>query len=154
MYKDVEKFANILPFLFEIARSKFKQENPRILTLLKGYNKKNVNIIFLFKFSISLPICFFVDSLDETIKNLKTIWPQITKEIVDELLKQCVTHLKQVSDIPRLFRRTKRDVPTKPCSYVKNTLVFLLNFHADYKKIIPDNVNYWLELALSELTEQ
>lgn len=97
---------------------------------------------------------FFVDSLDETIKNLKTIWPQITKEIVDELLKQCVTHLKQVSDIPRLFRRTKRDVPTKPCSYVKHTLVFLLNFHADYKKIIPDNVNYWLELALSELTEQ
>nr|XP_033189717.1 conserved oligomeric Golgi complex subunit 2 isoform X1 [Bombus vancouverensis nearcticus]XP_033189718.1 conserved oligomeric Golgi complex subunit 2 isoform X1 [Bombus vancouverensis nearcticus]XP_033189719.1 conserved oligomeric Golgi complex subunit 2 isoform X1 [Bombus vancouverensis nearcticus] len=128
LYKDVEKFVNILPFLFEIARSKFKQENPRILTLLK-------------------------DSLDETIKNLKTIWPQITKEIVDELLKQCVTHLKQVSDIPRLFRRTKRDVPTKPCSYVKNTLVFLLNFHADYKKIIPDNVNYWLELALSELTE-
>lgn len=59
LYKDVEKFANILPFLFEIARSKFKQENPRILTLLKGYNKKNVNIIFLFKFSISLPICFF-----------------------------------------------------------------------------------------------
>ncbi|XP_033175603.1 conserved oligomeric Golgi complex subunit 2 isoform X2 [Bombus impatiens] len=100
------------------------------------------------------PILFHsVNSLDETIKNLKTIWPQITKEIVDELLKQCVTHLKQVSDIPRLFRRTKRDVPTKPCSYVKNTLVFLLNFHADYKKIIPDNVNYWLELALSELTE-
>ncbi|KAF3428619.1 hypothetical protein E2986_03735 [Frieseomelitta varia] len=130
LYKDAEKFANVLPSLLEIVRVKLKQEQktPRVLTLLK-------------------------DSLDETVKNLKTISPQITNEIVDELLKQCVTHLKQVSDIPRLFRRTKRDVPTKPCAYVKNALAFLVSFHTEYKMIIPDNVNYWLELTLSMLTE-
>lgn len=95
-----------------------------------------------------------IGSLDETINNFKKIWPQITKEIVNELLKQCVMHLKQVNDIPRLFRRTNRDAPTKPSTYIKNTLAFLINFHADYKKVIPTNVNCWLELALSFLTER
>lgn len=106
------------------------------------------------KIFLSLYMYSIIDSLDETIKNLKKIWPDITKEIVNELLKQCVVHLKQVSDIPRLFRRTKRDIPTKSCVYIKNTLAFLINFHADYKKIIPDDVNYWLQLTLSSLTEQ
>lgn len=128
LYKDAEKFINILPSLLEIARIKLKEETPTVLKLLK-------------------------DSLDETIKNLKKIWPDITKEIVNELLKQCVVHLKEVNDIPRLFRRTKRDIPTKSCAYIKNTLAFLINFHADYKKIIPDDVNYWLQLTLSSLTE-
>ncbi|XP_017890474.1 conserved oligomeric Golgi complex subunit 2 [Ceratina calcarata] len=128
LYKDAEKFVNILPSLLEIARSKLKLETPTVLKLLE-------------------------DSLGETIKNLKTIWPKITEEIVNELLKRCVAHLKQVSDIPRLFRRTKRDVPTKPCPYVKNALAFLINFHTDYKKVIPEDVDDWLKLALSSLTE-
>lgn len=71
-----------------------------------------------------------------------------------ELSEQCVTYLKQVSDIPRLFRRTKRDVPTKPCPYVKSAIVPLVNFHADYNKIIPKTVILWLELTLSSLTER
>lgn len=79
--------------------------------------------------------------------------PQITEEIVNELLKQGIVHLKQVSDIPRLFRRTKRDIPTKPCAYVKSSLIFLINFHTEYKNVILDDVNYWLELALSSLTK-
>lgn len=128
LYRDAEKFANMLPSLLEVARSKLKLVTPTVSKLLE-------------------------DSLGETIKNLKMIWPKITEEIVNELLKQCVTHLKQVSDIPRLFRRTKRDVPTKPCPYVKNSLAFLINFHTDYKKIIPEDVNDWLRLALSSLTE-
>ncbi|KMQ97057.1 conserved oligomeric golgi complex subunit 2, partial [Lasius niger] len=78
---------------------------------------------------------------------------KVTKEIVNELSEQCVTYLKQVSDIPRLFRRTKRDVPTKPCPYVKSAIVPLANFHVDYNKIIPKTVILWLELTLSSLTE-
>lgn len=96
----------------------------------------------------------FADSLGETSRNLANLLPSITKEIVHELSGQCVTHLKQVSDIPRLFRRTKRDVPTKPCPYVKSAMVPLNNFLADYNKIIPETVNLWLELTLSSLTEK
>lgn len=95
-----------------------------------------------------------LDSLSETSKSLANLLPLVTQEIVNELSEQCVTHLKQVSDIPRLFRRTKRDVPTKPCPYVKSAMVSLNNFYMDYNKIIPKNIVLWLELTLSSLTER
>jgi len=95
-----------------------------------------------------------LDSLSETLKSLANLLPLVTKEIVNELSEQCVTHLKQVSDIPRLFRRTKRDVPTKPCPYVKSAMIPLVNFYTDYNKIITENIILWLELTLSSLTER
>lgn len=95
-----------------------------------------------------------LDSLNEASKNFVNLLPSITQEIITELSEQCVTHLKQVSDIPRLFRRTKRDVPTKPCPYVKNAMVPLINFYADYNKIIPETIISWLQLTLSSLTER
>lgn len=128
LYKDLEKFIQKVPALRETAESKLKEENLVIRQLLE-------------------------DSLGETVKNLENILPLITEEILSELLKQSVDHLKQVSDIPRLFRRTKRDVPTKPCAYVKSTLAFLTAFHTEYKKLAPENVNHWLESSLSLLTE-
>lgn len=97
---------------------------------------------------------YIADSLGETSKNLANLLPLVTKEIVNELSDQCVTYLKQVSDIPRLFRRTKRDVPTKPCPYVKSAIIPLANFYVDYNKIIPETVILWLELTLSSLTER
>lgn len=78
----------------------------------------------------------------------------MTEETVKEILKPCLTHLKQVSDIPRLFRRTNREVPNKCCAYVKNTFQCVENFHSNYNNIIPNYLHSLLELALSSLTEQ
>lgn len=99
-------------------------------------------------------ICHVTDSLGETSKNLANLLPSLTQEIVNELSEQCVIHLKQVSDIPRLFRRTKRDVPTKPCPYVKSAMVPFTNFYGDYNQIIPELTALWLELTLSSLTKR
>lgn len=82
------------------------------------------------------------------------ILPLTTEEIVNELIMHCVIYLKQVSDIPRLYRRTNREVPTKPCAYVKNALSFLTNFRTNYNDFVPTNVTIWLQLALSLLTER
>ena len=80
--------------------------------------------------------------------------PLVTDEIVKELLSQSASHLKQISDIPRLFRRTNREIPTKPCAYVKNALSFLSAFHADYVPIFPQEIKLWLQQTLLSLTEQ
>ncbi|XP_012215519.1 conserved oligomeric Golgi complex subunit 2 isoform X1 [Linepithema humile] len=128
LYTDVEKLINALPSFLQMVQLKIKDENVIISKLLK-------------------------ESLDETSKNLANLLPSVTKEIVNELSEQCVTYLKQVSDIPRLFRRTKRDVPTKPCPYIKSAMVPLTNFYTDYNKIIPETVIPWLELTLSSLTQ-
>ncbi|VVC88375.1 unnamed protein product [Leptidea sinapis] len=39
--------------------------------------------------------------------------------IVTELFNFYNIQLKQVSDIPRLYRKTNRSVPTKPCNYIE-----------------------------------
>lgn len=129
LHCDIEKFLNKLPNLLQLVQSKSPNQNPTMLKLLE-------------------------DCLSETIESFKTILPLTTEEIVNELLTHCVTHLKQVSDIPRLFRRTNREVPTKPCLYVKSALSFLINFRNNYNNLIPANVTKWLELALSSLTER
>ncbi|KAJ8684177.1 hypothetical protein QAD02_019969 [Eretmocerus hayati] len=94
------------------------------------------------------------DCAEETAKNLSSCLPLVTDEIAKELLNHSVVHLKQISDIPRLFRRTNRDIPTKPCAYVKRALDFLITVHADYNSIIPQTVRQWLILTLTSLTHQ
>lgn len=78
----------------------------------------------------------------------------ITETIVAELLAHSAPKLKQVSDIPRLFRRTMREKPTQPCGYVKNALSHLIEFQTEYRKAVPNAVSHWLRLTLSSLTEQ
>ncbi|XP_011505049.1 PREDICTED: conserved oligomeric Golgi complex subunit 2 [Ceratosolen solmsi marchali] len=94
------------------------------------------------------------DCMKETIKDFEDCLPLITQEIVNELLRYSMTHLRQISDIPRLFRRTNREVPTKPCAYVKRALDFLITFRENYKNIIKQTIHHWLVLTLTTLTQQ
>ncbi|XP_046830503.1 conserved oligomeric Golgi complex subunit 2-like isoform X2 [Vespa crabro] len=128
LYCDVEKFVNGLPNLLRIVQLKNPNQNPATFKLLE-------------------------DCLTETSKTITMILQLTTEEIVNELIMHCVIYLKQVSDIPRLYRRTNREVPTKPCAYVKNALSFLTNFRTNYNDFVPTNVTIWLQLALSLLTE-
>ncbi|XP_047994268.1 conserved oligomeric Golgi complex subunit 2 [Leguminivora glycinivorella] len=43
---------------------------------------------------------------------------KIKESIVNEMSDYFNIQLKQVSDIPRLYRKTNRSVPTKPCTYI------------------------------------
>ncbi|XP_015595629.1 conserved oligomeric Golgi complex subunit 2 isoform X2 [Cephus cinctus] len=129
LYTDIEKFIKQLPTLLEIVRIKLPNDKPSIMRILE-------------------------DCLKETCRNLEDCLPAVTDEVVKELLSQSAVHLKQVSDIPRLFRRTKRDIPTKPCAYVNNALNPLSTFHTDYKTVIPKAVSHWIHLTLSSLTVQ
>ncbi|XP_035726673.1 conserved oligomeric Golgi complex subunit 2-like [Vespa mandarinia] len=128
LYCDVEKFVNGLPNLLRIVQLKNPNQNPATFKLLE-------------------------DCLTETSKTITMILQLTTEEIVNELIMHCVIYLKQVSDIPRLYRRTNREVPTKPCAYVKNALSFLTSFRTNYNDFVPTNVTIWLQLALSLLTE-
>lgn len=51
--------------------------------------------------------------------------------VVKELYEYLNNQLKQVSDIPRLYRKTNRNIPSKPCSYVDNVARTLEEFHGD-----------------------
>ncbi|OXU29997.1 hypothetical protein TSAR_008943 [Trichomalopsis sarcophagae] len=129
LYTDIEKLSAKMSNFIATIGDRVSNLNPNVIDLLNDCTK-------------------------ETTKNFDDILPLITQEIVNELLKHSATHLRQISDIPRLFRRTNREVPTKPCAYVKRALDFLTAFHANYKNIIPQTVRRWLVQALTSLTQQ
>ncbi|XP_043272378.1 conserved oligomeric Golgi complex subunit 2 [Venturia canescens] len=129
LHNDAEKLLNNLPSLLDIAKSKLLNIKTSTEELLR-------------------------DSLEESQKNLDLALPNISEKIVSELLADAAPKLKQVSDIPRLFRRTMREKPTQPCAYVKNALSNLNEFQRTYKKSAPNAVNKWLKSTLSSLTEQ
>ncbi|XP_071080140.1 conserved oligomeric Golgi complex subunit 2-like isoform X1 [Haliotis cracherodii] len=60
--------------------------------------------------------------------------PKFQVFVSGDLIGQCCVYLKQVSDIPRLYRRTNRDVPSKPSTYIISLgkpLKLFLDEHAE-----------------------
>ncbi|XP_063628126.1 conserved oligomeric Golgi complex subunit 2 [Cydia splendana] len=57
-------------------------------------------------------------SLKTTEETLQGTRHKIKESIVNEMFDYFNIQLKQVSDIPRLYRKTNRSVPTKPCTYI------------------------------------
>lgn len=50
------------------------------------------------------------ESIEETVNQLMLLRPRFLQFIVDELSSQCLVTVKQVNDIPRLYRKTNREV--------------------------------------------
>ncbi|KAJ9579162.1 hypothetical protein L9F63_024732 [Diploptera punctata] len=95
------------------------------------------------------------DSLKDSEEQLTTRLPLVTQFILGEVSGQSLPHLKQVSDIPRLFRKTNREMPIKPCSYVNQVLTLPLAFHASQKDVVKsDLLQHWLTLTFSAITQQ
>ncbi|CAG9565223.1 unnamed protein product [Danaus chrysippus] len=84
--------------------------------------------------------------------------------IVNELYEFFNVQLKQVSDIPRLYRKTNRSIPTKPCTYIETIAKsikefddevstrlekeFLVNVYNDLFKIMTDSYYKYVEDVL------
>lgn len=78
-------------------------------------------------------------SLKISEQTLCTTRDKIKECVVNELYDYYNILLKQVSDIPRLYRKTNRSVPTKPCTYIDVISKSLLEFNKDASKRL-DNV--------------
>ncbi|XP_062561068.1 conserved oligomeric Golgi complex subunit 2 [Armigeres subalbatus] len=58
--------------------------------------------------------------------------------IVQELVQASVPHIKQASDIPRLYRKTNRDVPSRCCQYMELMVQPSREFREQYHSMIGD----------------
>lgn len=56
--------------------------------------------------------------------------PKISQLIISDVERQCGSRLKHVADIPRLYRRTNKDSPTKASSYVNQLLAGIKDFRS------------------------
>lgn len=79
----------------------------------------------------------------------------IEKQWNDEMLKQTIGWTKQVADIPRLYRKTNRDAPSKPCNYVEQILKPARNFvNLNASSIDASRIHECLVFVFSHLNKQ
>lgn len=94
-------------------------------------------------------------SLDETKQSLRNRQLSIQTRLVQEIVAKSLAHVKQVSDIPRMFRKTNRDVPSKAFTYVDQMLESAAQFAQKYGTHVDSTVVQQLLVEIfSELNQQ
>ncbi|XP_065372625.1 conserved oligomeric Golgi complex subunit 2 [Calliphora vicina] len=80
---------------------------------------------------------------------------EIQQSLIDSLILGCGReNVKQVNDLPRLYRKTNRDVPTRCSAYVEQMLRPLKSFSEEYEaKLTKEIVKKVLESVLNKITK-
>lgn len=106
--------------------------------------------------SISEHSHLLTESLDEGFQVLTAQSEPLVRRLVDIITARCIPFLKQVSDIPRLYRRTNRELPSKACTYMTSLLAPIQTFHSVYCKVVTpsDVINGWLVQMFIRVCDQ
>ncbi|XP_069464099.1 conserved oligomeric Golgi complex subunit 2 [Ambystoma mexicanum] len=94
-------------------------------------------------------------ALEDSRSLLITSVPMLSNRISQDLSESCFSCLKGALDVPRLYRRTNKEMPTKASLYVDNALKPLYQLQNEYKDSLKVSIiNEWLNGALSESTQK
>lgn len=87
--------------------------------------------------------------------SLSACMPPVSSRIVRDLSESCFSYLKSALEVPRLYRRTNKEVPTTASSYVDSALKPFYQLQSGHKdKLKQALIQQWLEDALSESTHK
>ncbi|KAM3931166.1 conserved oligomeric Golgi complex subunit 2 [Leptodactylus fuscus] len=127
---DVDKIMERLPDLIDVIKVKLH---------LIGFN--NMDIIN--------------GALEEISSSFLAPLSTINNKISVDLGESCLVYFKSALEVPRLYRRTNKEVPSKASSYVDNALKPLFQLQQDYgNKVKVKTRQEWLKGALSECTHK
>lgn len=74
-----------------------------------------------------------------SINKFKDMSIQISQHLILNLVKKSFDILKNVSDTPRLYRRTNREIPKVALNYIRQSIQILIDFDTQWKEIIEQN---------------
>lgn len=100
------------------------------------------------------------DAVNKSFENVKQTLSNhlfnIQQALIDNLILECgPENVKQVNDLPRLYRKTNRDVPTRCSAYVEQMLRPLKTFAEEYEnKLNKAVVKNILEKVLNKITTE
>ncbi|KYO18775.1 conserved oligomeric Golgi complex subunit 2 isoform X1 [Alligator mississippiensis] len=127
---DLEKLPEQLPELLEIIKPKLEMIGFKNLSCITG-------------------------ALEDSKASLSACTPTLNDRIIQDLSENCFSYLKSALEVPRLYRRTNKEVPTKASPYVDSALKPFYRLQSEYKDILKQPmVRQWLEGALSESTQK
>ncbi|XP_025946490.1 conserved oligomeric Golgi complex subunit 2 [Apteryx rowi] len=94
-------------------------------------------------------------ALEDSKASLSACMPTLNNRIIQDLSESSFAYLKSALEVPRLYRRTNKDVPTKASPYVDSALKPFYRLENEYKDILKQPmIHQWLEGALSESTQK
>ncbi|KAM8947218.1 conserved oligomeric Golgi complex subunit 2 [Pelodytes ibericus] len=127
---DVDKIKDQLPELTEVIKGKLDQIGYKDMSVVAG-------------------------ALEDTYTMLSTPLLAINNKIIHDLSESCFVYLKSALEVPRLYRRTNKEVPTKASSYMDNAIKPLHKLQNEYKDLLKQSIREeWLTAALSECTQR
>ena len=119
-----------------------KMSVPPLITQVQNLMKCAANV--------SIDRCF-----SDALGVVKTNENLALAEVVREMLERSQTGIRQVTDIPRLYRKTNREMPTKPCSYVEEMVGPVKEFQTKYGQAMEtQHMNETLTSVLSQINAQ
>ncbi|XKL61899.1 hypothetical protein PGB90_001732 [Kerria lacca] len=86
--------------------------------------------------------------LQESERNLQNILKNVENKVIELLSEKNVLVVRQVSDIPRLYRRTNRETPTHPCTYVSSLFAPIHEMQKNHLSLASN----WIPPVLSAIT--
>ncbi|XP_023972830.1 conserved oligomeric Golgi complex subunit 2 isoform X2 [Physeter macrocephalus] len=96
-----------------------------------------------------------ISALEDSRLSLSACVPALSDRITQDLSGSCFSHLRSALEVPRLYRRTNKEVPTTASSYVDSALKPLYQLQNGHKdKLKQAIIQQWLEGALSESTHK
>uniref|UniRef100_A0A8D1SQC0 COG complex component COG2 C-terminal domain-containing protein n=1 Tax=Sus scrofa TaxID=9823 RepID=A0A8D1SQC0_PIG len=94
-------------------------------------------------------------ALEDSQLSLSACMPALSSRIILDLSESCFSYLKSALEVPRLYRRTNKEVPTTASSYVDSALKPFHQLQSGHKdKLKQAVIQQWLEGALSESTHK
>uniref|UniRef100_A0A8C7F8J9 Conserved oligomeric Golgi complex subunit 2 n=1 Tax=Oncorhynchus kisutch TaxID=8019 RepID=A0A8C7F8J9_ONCKI len=97
----------------------------------------------------------FVIALEDSKASLSGCIPTLNSKMTQHLTERCFRFLKSASEVPRLYRRTNKEVPFRASAYMDNALRPLHQLLSDSKDMVkPSIAQDWLRVALNDCTQR
>ncbi|XP_029030731.1 conserved oligomeric Golgi complex subunit 2 [Betta splendens] len=127
---DVQKLQKQIPELSEMVRQR-----------LEAIGFKNVVIL--------------EDALAESKACLSSSIPTLNARMTQHLTERSCRFLKSASEVPRLYRRTNKELPTRASAYMDNALRPLHQLLTDSTGLVaPHTAHDWLRVVLCDCTQK
>uniref|UniRef100_A0A4W5RXS3 Conserved oligomeric Golgi complex subunit 2 n=1 Tax=Hucho hucho TaxID=62062 RepID=A0A4W5RXS3_9TELE len=96
-----------------------------------------------------------VIALEDSKASLSGCIPTLNSKMTQHLTERCFRFLKSASEVPRLYRRTNKEVPFRASAYMDNALRPLHQLLSDSKEMVkPSIAQDWLRVALNDCTHR
>ncbi|XP_023379554.1 conserved oligomeric Golgi complex subunit 2 [Pteropus vampyrus] len=94
-------------------------------------------------------------ALEDSGRALAACEPALSSRVVQDLSESCFSSLRSALDVPRLYRRTNKEVPTAASPYVDSALKPLRQLQSEHGgRLGQATLRRWLEDALSASTHR